>query len=287
MFLSIALSPAQATTYPDPAPKGCVWAKADCVQAPCDQPPYRLECATPTPTPKPTPTPIHKSSCEDLQITGGNNKSVPAKVTLLAKASDSKGDIQKYQYYFGDGQKVETPDREVTHEYEASGKFMATVYAQDSTGKWITSNRCEALVTVKPNSVESHKADCSDLFLTVDNSGRAPATVTARVTGYDNRGDLKRYKVEYEEGDTKETESSTFHHTYTKAGTYTVRAYVLDSTEHWRGGDDECKKTITISGTPLTTQPKTGASTAFTVSGIAASLSGIGAWIVKKRGLLG
>ncbi len=271
-------------------PEGCSWAKVDCVQAPCDQPPYVLVCASPTPkpvpTPKPTPTPTHRSTCDDLQITGGNNSTVPAKITLLAKASDNKGDIQKYQFYFGDGQKVETPDREVTHEYIASGTFMPTVYAQDSTGTWITSNRCEARVTVKPNAVESHKADCSDIFLTVDNNGIAPATVTAKVTGYDNKGELKKYKVEFGENTVKDDQSATFHHTYTTAGTYTVRAYVLDSTEHWRGGEEACKKTFTISGKPLTKQPNTGTPTWFTLSGLAATIGGVGSWILKKRYLL-
>lgn len=276
-------------------PAGCYWARIDCVKAPCNEQPYQLICPTPTPSPipsptpspKPSPTPAHKSSCDALEVTGGNNQNVPTKVTLLAKASDNKGNIQKYQFYFGDGEKVETPDREVTHEYDASGRFMATVYVQDSTGKWITSNRCEARVTVKPSSVESHKADCSDLFLTVDNSGRAPATVSARVTGYDNKGDIKQYKVDFGQGAEQKSDDNTLDHRYDTAGTYTVRAYIKDSKDTWHGGDEACKKTITISGAAMTQQPKTGTATWFTLSGVAASVSGVGTWIIRKRSLLG
>lgn len=237
----------------------------------------------PTPSPKATPTVAHQSRCEQLSVVGGNNQTVPAKVTLRARASDNKGSIQRYKYYFGDGKQEETDQPEIQHTYETSGSFVARVDVKDSQGNWRTNSSCETRVTVKSSSVESHKAACSDLFVTAGNNAQAPSTVSFKVTGYDNKGNLKRYKLDFGNGITKESDGQTFEQRYETAGTYTVKAYVLDSSDQWRGGDNTCQKTIYINTKPLTKQPDTGMPTVVSVIGASSGLAGIGLQMAKKR----
>lgn len=238
---------------------------------------------TPSPTPSPSPTPDHLSSCDDLSVVGGDNSLVPAKVTLRSRASDNLGSIQKYKYYFGDGQQLETSDVEVQHTYESSGTFTARVDIKDSQGNWKTSNACEAQVIVKGSSIESHKSECSDVFISADNGAMAPSTVTFDVNGYDNKGDLQAYRVDTGTGQTLEESDDKLEWRYTTAGTYTIRAYIKDSQGNWQGGNDGCQRTLYISTEPLTTQPSTGTATWFTVSGLVTTGLGIGLELVRRK----
>ncbi len=231
---------------------------------------------TPTPTIKPSPVPAHQSRCSSLQIVGGNNSLVPAKVTLRASASDNKGSIQRYRYYFGDGKQEETDQAEIQHTYETSGSFLARVDIKDSQGNWKTNTSCEARVTIKSSSLESHKAACSDVFITADNNAKAPSTVTFKISGYDNKGTLKRYKIDFGNGIVKESDGQSFEQRYETAGTYTIKAYVQDSENRWLGGEDSCQKTLYINTKPLTKQPETGTPTWLSLFGITSGLTGFG-----------
>jgi hypothetical protein len=178
----------------------------------------------PTPTPIqsqppqsiPSPTP-QQSSCDNLEIVSGNNSLVPATVVLRARGSDNKGSIQRYRYYFGDGQQSETDQAEITHQYNVSGSLVARVDVKDSKGNWKTSSNCETTVTVQSAPVESFKSDCSNIYISADNSSRAPSTVKYEVSGYDNKGNIQAYRLDFGNGIVKEGNGRTFEQKYMQA----------------------------------------------------------------------
>ncbi|MGD9129735.1 MAG: PKD domain-containing protein [Candidatus Woesebacteria bacterium] len=274
-----------ATTTPTATPKSTATA------TPTTKPsatPTVTSTPTPTTTPSPTATPTptgipHSSSCDDLDIVSGNNALVPAKVKFRARGSDNKGEIKKYRFYFGDGQEIETSDSEITHKYEVSGTFQARVEVKDSVGNWKTSTACTTEVKVKSSQIESHKSSCSDIFITAGNGAYAPSSVTFQVSGYDNKGSLQAFKVDYGDNSSEEKNNNFFQKKYHQAGTYTVRAYIKDSTGNWKGGSNGCKKTLYIKTKPLTTQPETGTNTMLSISGIFSGGMGIVLQILKKR----
>jgi hypothetical protein len=227
--------------------------------------------------------PAITSSCDDLTVVSGYNAQVPAKVTLRARASDDLGNIQRYKFYFGDGTTQETDKPEIEHTYESSGSFIARADAKDSKGNWRTSSRCETTVRVKASQVESHRAGCSDLYITSKNGVEAPATIGFRVTGYDNKGNLQQYKLDFGNGVNKESNGETFEQHYDKAGTYTVKAYVKDSQGNWRGGEGNCKRNVYISTKPLTSQPKTGTPTLVTAVSLASGAVGAGLYLAQRK----
>lgn len=239
---------------------------------------------TPTPTLNPTPTPSnHVSQCEELVVVSGNDSLVPAKVTLRARGSDNKGSIQRYRFYFGDGKQEETATAEVQHTYEVSGTFVARADIKDSQGNWKTSNSCEKQVYVKSAPIESHKSGCSDIFISINNNAQAPATASFKVTGYDNKGSIQGYKLDFGNGIVKEGTGQTFEQLYDRAGTYTVRAYVKDSEGNYQTNDDSCKRTVYINTQPLTRQPETGTPTVFTILGVVSGVGGVALSLAKKK----
>ncbi len=247
---------------------------------------------TPTPTPNPTPTPMvtpsptpgtGESRCESLQVTGGNDSLVPATITLRARAEDNRGAIQRYRFYFGDGVQQEGDNPEVQHKYEVSGRFKARVDIKDSQGNWKTSSACEAEVRVKSSPVESPKSGCSDLNISASNNAKAPSTVDVEVNGYDNKGELREYRVDFGNGITRDSTSSRFQQVYQRAGTYTVRGYVKDSHGNWVGGTEGCKQTLYITSQPLAKQPDTGTPTMLSVLGIGSGLGGTALHFLKRR----
>lgn len=246
-------------------------------------PPRPSVTPTSVPTPNPTRQPL-RSSCDALSIVSGNNSLVPAKVTLRGTGSDSYGPIQRYRFFFGDGQNQETTSNEVQHEYTSSGRFSTRLDIKDSSGNWKTGFNCEATVTVEASPIETHKSGCSDLYWTQDNSGQEPSRVQFHITGYDNKGSLQAYKLELGTGATRENSGSTFEELYSTAGTYTVKAYIKDSQGNWKGGDGSCNRTLYVTTKPITQQPKTGTPTAFTLVGVGAGLVGtVAAWWRRRH----
>lgn len=254
---------------------------------------YSGDCPAPSPSPNPTPsvrpspspspTPTHRSRCEDLTVAGGQNSQVPAKVTLRAHATDNQGEIQRYKFYFGDGKVEESSSPEIQHTYESSGSFVARVDAKDSQGKWITGNSCEATVRVTSSPVETQRSGCSDVFITTTNNAPAPTNVQFKVTGYDNKGELQQYKLDFGNGVTKESTGQTFEQYYERAGTYTIKGHIKDSQGNWKGGENGCQKTLYVTTKPLTSQPKTGTPTLFSIIGVTSSLGGIALHALKRK----
>lgn len=247
-------------------------------------PPTYAPTYAPTPIPTPTPVAAQVSTCNSLQVVGGQNSLVPATVTLRAIGADNKGSIQGYRYYFGDGQQVETTQNETQHQYATSGSFIARADVKDSQGNWKTSTSCETTVTVKPVSIESFRSGCSDIHIVADNNSRAPSKVTFEVTGYDNKGSLKNYRLDFGNGVVKESSGRNFEQLYNSVGTYNVKAYVQDSQGNWVGGVNNCNRTVVIgSSKPLTSQPSTGTPTAIPVAGAISGMLGLSVQALKKR----
>jgi len=237
-----------------------------------------------TPTPVPTPTPTQVSSCNSLQVTSGNNSLVPATVTLHATGSDNKGNIQGYRFYFGDGQQTETTNSDVQHQYTTSGSFIAHADVKDSQGNWKTSQACVTTVTVQSAPIESFRSGCSDIYIHADNNSRAPSKVTFEVTGYDNKGSLQNYRLDFGNGIVKDSTGRDFEQVYNTVGTYNVKAYVQDSKGNWVGGVNNCNRTVVIGSTkPLTAQPSTGTPTALPVAGAISGVLGLSVQAFKKR----
>lgn len=209
----------------------------------------------------------HKSSCDDLNIISGNNTKVPAKMTFEIKASDNLGLIKQYRYIFGDGGKIETEHAKIDHTYESSGKFSVIAEVKDSKDNWVKSEKCEVLATVTAVSIESHRSSCSYLYIVDGQNHQAPSLVKFKVAGYDNKGDLKSYKIDFGDGNAVEAGSNQFEHNYPQPGTYKVKAQVKDSTDKWIE-DSDCEQTVYVSTAPITKQPSTGTPTWMSVIGL-------------------
>ncbi len=240
---------------------------------------------TPTPTPTPIPTPSPQvSSCDSLSVVGGNDGLVPARVTVRASGSDNRGNIQSYRFFFGDGSQIETTNQETTHDYTISGNFLVRVEVRDSMGNYKNSSACQTEVRVKSSNVESHKSGCSDVFITANNGSKAPSLVQFTVTGFDNKGNIQSYRLDFGNGITKDSDGRTLEQIYDRSGTYEVKAYVKDSNSEWVGGTDNCRRIMTIGSTiPLTRQPSTGTPTALPVIGFGSGIIGLTLQIAKRR----
>jgi hypothetical protein len=244
-----------------------VWYSGDCKQAPSITPvpsPTPAPSALPSPTPTTTPS---TSSCVSLSITGGNESTVPATVTLKTDARDIDGQIRQYRYFFGDGTSQETSQPQIQHRYDVSGTFTARVEVQDSRNSWKSGDACIASVIVKNSILESHKAECSHVFLTKGNNTTAPTQTEQYVTGYDNKGAIQQYKIDYGDGTIIEQGTPRFTRAYERPGTYTIRGSIKDSEGNWKESDS-CHATLTISTTPLHEQPKTGTPPIMTITGL-------------------
>lgn len=226
-----------------------------------------------------TPMSSSTTTCSELTVSNGNNLTIPATVTLHAQSSGAS----KYRYYFGDGSFVESANSEASHRYDVSGTFIARAEVQSANGAWISSDRCETAVTVKPSSLETQKSDCSDLFVIDGNETQAPTTVSLRVTGYDNKGSIQKYKIIGEANQGVESTTGAFQIKFEKAGTYILRASILDSTNTWKAGGLSCTKTVYVHTQQLTSQPETGTPTAFTLVAITSGIVGISFLLAAKK----
>lgn len=211
-------------------------------------------------------------TCEELRVTGGNNRFVPSTVTFAARASAPAG---SYTYYFGDGQKQVSADSEISHKYEVSGSFTARV---DTGG-----SSCQTIFSLLTNPLESQKSGCSNVFILGSGNVPAGSDVKFLVTGYENKSGIKSYKIDFGNGQVKESNTGTFNLTYMTPGTYTIKGYITDSKNIEKGGDADCQVPLYVSGAPLTTQPATGTPTWFTVLGL---LSGICLFFIARKNYL-
>lgn len=267
-----------------------VWYSGDCAPLPSLTPtktPTQIPTKTPTSSPSKTPTPtptviIEPTTCDSLTIVRGNNAFAPETVTLSARASDPHGAIQRYRFFFGDSKQEESTNNEISHRYESGGSFSARVEALDSRGAWITSNTCQTTVTLKSLPIEGHKAECAGIFIREGNYTQAPTRATFEVIGFDNKGSIQQYKVDFGQGLVRESGSNSFQQVYDTPGTYTIRGYIKDSQGNWTGNTDICTKQLYINTKPLTTQPSTGTPTSVTIFAIGSGVLGLLLFLTRK-----
>ncbi len=228
-------------------------------------------------------TPAHESTCDELRVVSGNNNFAPSTVTFRAHGTDTTGPISAYHFYFGDGKEQETNGTDIQHRFESSGTFTARVDIKDSQGVWKTSTACGAIFSLLTSPLESQKSDCANVFITDGNYSSAPVNAKFLVTGYDNKSGVKRYKIDFGNGQVKESDSGRFDLTFSAPGTYTIKGYIQDSKNNWKGGAAGCQQSLYVVGKPLTTQPSTGTPTLFTIAGITAGILLLGALLHKKK----
>ncbi|KKT77939.1 MAG: PKD domain containing protein [Microgenomates group bacterium GW2011_GWB1_44_8] len=109
---------------------------------------------TPTPTATPTPGPGVTGSCVGLSVSPSEG-TVPLSVTFTGSGTDSSGNIQQYEFNFGDGsngqpQIIQQTSTQATHVFNNPGSFVTSVRIKDSRGNWVGDpNSCQKTVTVK------------------------------------------------------------------------------------------------------------------------------------------
>ncbi len=212
---------------------------------------------------------IAATACDELRIVSGTNKFVPATVTLAARASEPVG---SYTFYFGDGQQQKSDAAQVTHTYTESGTHTARVAVGNSS--------CQVIFSLLQSPFESQKSGCSDVFIQGGDNFPTGTNVKFLVTGYDNKSGIKGYKIDFGNGQIKESNVGNFDLTFTTPGTFTIKGYVMDSKGVVKGGEGSCQTPLYITGPPLQSQPATGTPTWFTVAGI---LSGVWLFFILKK----
>ncbi len=258
-----------------------VWYSGTCASTPTPTPTVP---ATPTVTPSatPIPTPAYSSSCDQLEVVSGNNAFIPTNITFRIKATDTGGQIQAYKMYYGDGSEDEKPNPEISHRYDVSGTFIARAMIKDSRGVWKLSPGCEATVTVKPLPIEPWRSECANVFVTEGNNVMAPTTVKFRVTGFDTKGAIRNYKINFGTSETAENTNGVFEKRYDKPGTYVVHGYIYDTKDNWKTNENSCRQIVTVTTTPIVTQPETGVPTVYAAVALSSGLAGVILLRVRK-----
>jgi hypothetical protein len=108
--------------------------------------------------------------------------------------------------------------------------------------------------TPTPEEEEEPESRCVGLSAS-PTEGTAPLTVRFNGSGFDEDGEIQRYKFDF--GDDSggqpqvwEQDGSVSYHRYEYAGTYTAALHVRDSRGNWRNGNEDCKIAITVSAEP-------------------------------------
>lgn len=223
--------------------------------------------------PRPVLAQASTSSCDQFTVVSGNNRFVPSTVSFHALASDPNGAIEGYRFYFGDGTQTETTTPDAKHDYTVSGAFTAKVDMKNSQGVWKSDNACQAVFSLLESPFESQKSGCGNVFILNNNYAPVGSDVKFLVTGYDNKAGIKEYKIDFGNGQIKESNTGTFDLTFNAPATYTVKGYITDSKNNVKGGTDSCAVPLYITGQPIVTQPDTGTPTWFTILGMFSGLA--------------
>ncbi len=109
--------------------------------------------ATPTATPTSTPTSGPTSRCVDL-VASTTDGTIPLTVTFAGQGEDTGGNIQEYEFNFGDSsggqsQTVKTTGNQASHTYHNAGTFIASLLVKDSRGSWQGGDQCKVNLTTK------------------------------------------------------------------------------------------------------------------------------------------
>ena len=243
----------------------------------------------------PTQTPT--STCTLLEANPSSGTR-PLAVSFTGSGEDSDGNIQQYEFNFGDSsggqqQVVRTSNNQISHTYNNAGTYTATLQVQDSRGNWVDGGNCSRTITVSEQQ-SNPTSRCLDLVAS-STDGTAPFSITFTGTGEDTDGSIQEYEFNF--GDTSNgqnqltrTTSNQASHTYNNAGTFIASLLVKDSRGNWVGGNgDDCKVQLTSHNQPTVlaaetpkTLPKTGAEAALVIP----TLGAAGYYLYRKFKLL-
>ncbi len=155
----------------------------------------------------------------------------PLAVSASLAAADGDGTVSSTTIDFGDGTVVAGPT--ATHTYAQPGQYRVVASATDNSGASSASSTLVSATNATPVA-----------SLTVSpTSGTAPVTVSADASAsYDADGSIATTKIDF--GDGTVVSGATASHKYTMAGTYTVKATVIDNF----GAFKQASASVTIAG---------------------------------------
>ncbi|USZ68512.1 PKD domain-containing protein [Halorussus salilacus] len=163
-----------------------------------------------------------------------------ANVTFDAGGSTDNREISSYEWEFDDGETAE--GERVTHAYDESGTYDATVTVTDGNDNTDTANVTVEVFEARPPNVSASVPETLRFGEEMEVEGSA-----------DDNGAVAGYEWEFGDGTTAEGEAAT--HTYEEAGNYTVTLTATD-----RGGHaNRTTETVTVEE-PDTTPPTAGLS---------------------------
>lgn len=126
--------------------------------------PTGIPTDTPIPTPTATPTGTASATnaspiCTELSASPGSSGSAPFSVMLTGRGQDSDGTISKATFNFGDGQAQDVTDglgqqtvaAQISHVYQSTGNFSATVTFTDDQNA--ISASCTQVIQVNGSAV--------------------------------------------------------------------------------------------------------------------------------------
>jgi len=126
----------------------------------------------------------------------------------------TKGQIVSYTWDFGDGTPAQVTGATISHQYQTSGTFTATLTIQTSDGKSMSAKR---VISVLQDALVP-------AFSILPSFGPAPLDV--EVDARASKGQIISYRWEFGDGTVSTGSRAT--HTYATAGTYTVTLRVQD-----------------------------------------------------------
>lgn len=188
---------------------------------------------TTPPTVPPTVPPKVSYVCDSLEVVYDSTnpqRYAPLKVTLKTTATVSNTTITGYSYDFGDDSKEDANNQTTTHTYTKAGTYTASVRVVTGAGTTAPTAACRATITVGSTPPPpTAKFICLGLTATNDTnnqSGNAPLKVSFSTEKLIENTGFISYIYEFGDGETKETGSNPYEHTYQKAGTYVAKVRV-------------------------------------------------------------
>lgn len=142
-----------------------------------------------------------------------------------------------------------------------------------------------------PTPHDEPESRCSSLSAS-PTEGTAPLTVKFNGSGFDEIGDIKKYKFDF--GDSSEDQpqiweqdESEAYHRYENEGEFFAALHIQDSRGNWRNGNEDCKVKIIVTDKPKVlgaavakVLPKTGTPEVFGLGLL--SMASLGAYLYKR-----
>ncbi|OGC81339.1 MAG: hypothetical protein A2V81_00825 [Candidatus Abawacabacteria bacterium RBG_16_42_10] len=200
-------------------------------------------CANTTVTISAVPPPVNNAPTCALVFASPSTTTVGTPVNLFAFGNDPEGDTITYVFNFGDGSPtVSGTSQTQTHAYGSAGTYTVSVTVNDPAH---APTPCTSTATVTVNTVPpppSNRDPVCTSVTALPSLTTVGTPVTVQVIASDPDGDALIYSIDFGDGTSQTSAANTVSHTYTAAGSYTVRTTVIDS----RGGSTICGSTPTV-----------------------------------------